>query len=171
MGGAATRRPFPFARSQNFQSHRELPMNNTRTSGLPPSLPPLVISSRDMSRLEALLDTPVLRRHPAALALMDELNRADVRTPEDMPGNVVTMHSRVECEDELTSEHHRLTLVYPHEANVETGLVSVLAPVGSALLGLSVGQTIDWQASGNRSLRLRVTAIDYQPEASGDLHR
>ena len=96
MGGAATRRPFPFARSQNFQSHRELPMNNTRTSGLPPSLPPLVISSRDMSRMEALLDTPVLRRHPAALALMDELNRADVRAPEDMPGNVVTMHSRVE---------------------------------------------------------------------------
>jgi len=73
--------------------------------------------------------------------------------------------------DELTGEHHRLTLVYPHEANVETGRVSVLAPVGSALLGLSVGQTIDWQASGNRSLRLRVTAIDYQPEASGDLHR
>ena len=146
-------------------------MNNTRTSGLPPSLPPLVISSRDMSRLEALLDTPVLRRHPAALALMDELNRADVRAPEDMPGNVVTMHSRVECEDELTGEHHRLTLVYPHEANVETGLVSVLAPVGSALLELSVGQTIDRQASSNRSLRLRVTAIDYQPEASGDLHR
>ncbi|MBD9478423.1 nucleoside diphosphate kinase regulator [Pseudoxanthomonas sp. PXM02] len=146
-------------------------MNNTRTSGLPPSLPPLIVSSRDLSRLEALLDTPVLRRHPAALALMDELNRADVRTPDDMPDNVVTMHSRVECEDELTGEHHRLTLVYPHEANVETGLVSVLAPVGSALLGLSVGQTIDWQASGNRPLRLRVTAIAYQPEASGNLHR
>ena len=59
-------------------------MNNTRTSGLPPSLPPLVISSRDLSRLEALLDTPVLRRHPAALALMDELNRADVRAPDQM---------------------------------------------------------------------------------------
>ena len=167
MGDAAMRRPFPLRDPKTT----EKPMNNTRTSGLPPSLPPLVVSSRDLSRLEALHDTPVLRRHPAALALMDELNRADVRTPDDMPDNVVTMHSRVECEDELTGEHHRLTLVYPHEANVETGLVSVLAPVGSALLGLSVGQTIDWQASGNRPLRLRVTAIEYQPEASGDLHR
>lgn len=143
-------------------------MNNTRTSGLPPSL---ILSSRDLSRLEALLDSPVLRRHPAALALMEELSRADVRAPDAMPGDVVTMHSRVECDDELTGEHHRLTLVYPHEANVETGHVSVLAPVGSALLGLSVGQTIDWHVSGNRPLRLRVTGIRYQPEASGDLHR
>ena len=47
----------------------------------------------------------------------------------------------------------------------------MLAPVGSALLGLSVGQTIDWQAAGNRPMRLRVTAITYQPEANGDLHR
>lgn len=146
-------------------------MNTTHASGLPPSLPPLVVSSRDLSRLEALLDTPVLRRHPAALALMDELNRADVRPPERMPDNVVTMHSRVECVDELTGEHHRLTLVYPHEANVQTGRVSVLAPVGSALLGLTIGQTIDWHSAGNRPLRLRVTAIDYQPEASGDLYR
>lgn len=146
-------------------------MNDSHTSGLPPSPPPLIVSSRDFARLEALLDTPVLRRHPAALALMDELNRADVRDPEDMPDNVVTMHSRVECRDELSGETHRLTLVYPNEANVETGHVSVLAPVGSALLGLSIGQTIDWNAPGNRALRLRVTAIDYQPEASGDLHR
>jgi regulator of nucleoside diphosphate kinase len=143
-------------------------MNHIRTSGLPPSL---TVSSRDLSRLEALLDSPVLRRHPAALALLEELNRADVRAPDDMPDDVVTMHSRVECEDELTGEHHRLTLVYPHEANVETGRVSVLAPVGSALLGLSIGQTIDWHAPGSRPLRLRVTAISYQPEASGDLHR
>lgn len=143
-------------------------MSDTHTSGLPPSL---IVSSRDLARLEALLDTPALRRLPAALALLDELNRAEVRAPDEMPDNVVTMHSRVECEDELTGEHHRLTLVYPHEANVETGRVSVLAPVGSALLGLSIGQTIDWHAPGNRPLRLRVTGIRYQPEASGDLHR
>ncbi|MBP3984665.1 nucleoside diphosphate kinase regulator [Pseudoxanthomonas helianthi] len=143
-------------------------MSTLPVSGLPPSL---IVSSRDFARLEALLDTPVLRRHPAALALMDELNRAEVRAPEDMPGDVVTMHSRVECRDELSGEIHRLTLVYPNEAEVEKGRVSVLAPVGSALLGLSVGQSIDWNAPGGRALRLRVTGIDYQPEASGDLHR
>ncbi|WP_374013317.1 nucleoside diphosphate kinase regulator [Pseudoxanthomonas koreensis] len=143
-------------------------MSTQSASGLPPTL---IISSRDMARLEALLDSPVLSRHPAALALMDELNRAEVLPPEQMPANVVTMHSQVECEDASTGEQHVLTLVYPNEADVEKGRVSVLAPVGSALLGLSVGQTIDWQAPGGRPLKLQVKAVRYQPEAAGDLHR
>jgi regulator of nucleoside diphosphate kinase len=143
-------------------------MANQPTSGLPPSL---IISSRDLARLEALLDSPVLSRHPAALALMDELNRADVLPPDQIPDDVVTMHSRVECEDISSGEEHVLTLVYPNEADVERGRVSVLAPVGTALLGLSVGQSIDWQAPGGRSLKLRVKAVRYQPEAAGDLHR
>lgn len=143
-------------------------MSTQSASGLPPSL---IISSRDMARLEALLDSPVLSRHPAALALMDELNRAEVLPPDQMPANVVTMHSQVECEDVSSGEEHVLTLVYPNEADVEKGRVSVLAPVGSALLGLSVGQTIDWQAPGGRPLKLRVKAVRYQPEAAGDLHR
>ena len=76
-------------------------------SGLPPSL---IVSSRDLARLEALLDSPVLSRHPAALALMDELNRAEVLPPEQIPPDVVTMHSRVECEDVANGEEHVLTL-------------------------------------------------------------
>ena len=140
----------------------------TLTSGLPPSL---IVSSRDLARLEALLDSPVLSRHPAALALMDELNRAEILPPEQIPADVVTMHSRVECEDVASGEDHVLTLVYPNEADFERGRVSVLAPVGSALLGLSVGQTIDWQAPGGRSLKLRVKSVRYQPEAAGDFHR
>lgn len=137
-------------------------------SGLPPSI---VVSSRDMARLEAMLESPALSRHPAAIALSQELNRAQVLAPDEVPEGIVTMHSRVECVDELHDEKHSLTLVYPHEADFDKGRVSVLAPVGSALLGLSVGQTIDWTAPGGRQLRLRVTAIHYQPEASGDLHR
>ena len=143
-------------------------MSHQSPSGLPP---PLIVSSRDLARLEALLDSPVLSRHPAAIALMDELNRAEVRAPEAIPADVVTMHSRVECEDIASGEEHVLTLVYPNEANVDKGHVSILAPVGSALLGLSVGQTIDWTAPGGRQLRLRVTAVHYQPEAAGDFHR
>ncbi len=137
-------------------------------SGLPPSI---VVSSRDMARLEAMLESPALSRHPAAIALSQELYRAQVLAPDEVPEGIVTMHSRVECVDELHDEKHSLTLVYPHEADFDKGRVSVLAPVGSALLGLSVGQTIDWTAPGGRQLRLRVTAIHYQPEASGDLHR
>ncbi|WP_024869464.1 MULTISPECIES: nucleoside diphosphate kinase regulator [Pseudoxanthomonas] len=143
-------------------------MTNVPASGLPPSL---IISSRDLARLEALLDSPVLSRHPAAIALMDELNRAEVLPPEQIPADVVTMHSQVECEDMASGETHMLTLVYPNEADVERGRVSVLAPVGSALLGLSVGQQIDWDAPGGRRLKLRVKSVRYQPEAAGDFHR
>ena len=140
----------------------------TSHSGLPPSI---IVSTRDMARLEALLDSPALSRHPAAVALSQELERAQVLPPEEIPAGIVTMHSRVDCEDELHDEKHSLTLVYPHEADFDKGRVSVLAPVGSALLGLSVGQTIDWTAPGGRKLRLRVTAVHYQPEAAGDFHR
>lgn len=143
-------------------------MTTQTASGVPPSL---IISSRDFDRLEQLLDSPALRRHPAAIALLEELSRAEVVPPDQVPEGVVTMRSTVECDDEITGEHHRLTLVYPHEANVDSGHVSVLTPVGSALLGMSVGQSIDWQAPGGRALRLRVTSIKYQPEASGDLSR
>ena len=148
-------------------------MSTASTSGLPPSpaAPAIVVSSRDFNRLEQLLDSPALRRHPAAIALMDELNRAEVLPPDQIPDGVVTMHSTVECEDELSGDHHSLTLVYPNEANVDKGHVSILAPVGSALLGLSLGQSIDWSAPDGRKLRVRVTKISYQPEASGDLHR
>ena len=143
-------------------------MSNQPTSGLPPSL---IISSRDLARLEALLDSPVLSRHPAAIALMDELNRAEVVPPERVPAAVVTVPARVECEHTATGEDHVLTLVYPNEADVEKGRVSVLAPVGSALLGLSVGQSIEWEAPGGRTLKLRVRSVRYQPEAAGDFHR
>lgn len=148
-------------------------MQTVPASGLPPSpiAPPIVVSSRDFNRLEQLLDSPALRRHPAAVALTEELNRAEVVSPESIPAGVVTMHSTVECEDEITGDRHNLTLVYPNEANVGIGHVSVLAPVGSALLGLSQGQSIDWSTPNGRKLRLRVIAVHYQPETSGDFHR
>lgn len=146
-------------------------MPQVHASGLPPSPPPLIISSRDFNRLEQLLDSPALRRHPAAMALTEELNRAQVLPPDQIPQGVVTMHSTVECEDEITGDRNLLTLVYPNEANVDKGHVSVLAPVGSALLGLSQGDSIDWAAPDGRILRLRVIDVRYQPEASGDFHR
>ncbi|KRG71249.1 nucleoside diphosphate kinase regulator [Pseudoxanthomonas dokdonensis] len=131
----------------------------------------MTVSSRDLARLDALLDSPALRRHPAALALMDELNRARVLPPEQMPQDVVTMQSTIECRDLHSGQTHALTLVYPHQADVEKGHVSVLAPVGTALLGLAIGQRIDWLAPGGRQLRLQVAGIRYQPESQGDLHR
>ncbi|MGE8217424.1 Regulator of nucleoside diphosphate kinase [compost metagenome] len=130
------------------------------SSGLPPSI---IVSSHDMDRLDAMLESPAVSQTPAAQALAKELNRATVVAPEQMPDGIVMMHSRVECEDELQNEKHVLTLVYPREADVEQGKVSILAPVGTALLGLAVGQTMDWDAPGGRKLRLRVTAVHNQP--------
>ncbi|ODS61729.1 MULTISPECIES: nucleoside diphosphate kinase regulator [unclassified Arenimonas] len=131
------------------------------------TLPPITVSTRDLARLEALLESPAVRQLPAAQALGDELVRANVVEPADMPAGVVGMNSLVTCLDENTGETHRLTLVYPPQADADQGKVSVLAPVGSALLGLSVGQHIDWPMPGGRTLRLMVTAVQEQPEAAG----
>ena len=131
-------------------------MTTVRASGLPPSI---VVSQHDMDRLDAMLESPQWRRHAAAEALLAELARAEVRDAADMPAGVVGMHSRVECVDERSGDRHELTLVFPQEADVDAGKVSILAPVGSALLGLSIGQSIDWTTPEGRSLRLRVTAV------------
>ena len=131
--------------------------------------PPITVSRLDLARLERLLEDPALAALPGAAALEHELERAEVVEPAQMPADVVTMNSRVTCTDEMGGETHHLTLVYPRDADVDQHKVSVLAPVGAALLGMSVGQSIDWDAPGGRHLRLRVTGIDYQPEAAGDL--
>lgn len=84
-------------------------MTSQHHSGLPPSI---LVSSHDLARLEALLDSPAFNKHPAATALSDELGRARVVPPDQIPGDVVTMHSRIDCEDELHGERHTLTLAY-----------------------------------------------------------
>jgi regulator of nucleoside diphosphate kinase len=131
----------------------------------------ITLSRLDVERIETLLENPALRGSPVAERLHAEFDRAEIVEPQDMPADVVSMNSSADCVDEATDKHHTLTLVYPKDADADAGRVSVLAPVGSALLGLRVGQAIDWPGQGGRTLRLKVTAIHYQPEAAGDLHR
>lgn len=135
--------------------------------------PPLLLSRLDAERIEELLEQPQFRALNTD-ALRGELERADVVEPSAVPKDVMTMNStaRVRVEDaELGAHEHELTLVYPRDADGSAHRVSVLAPVGSALLGLRVGETIDWPMPGGRSARLQVLAIRYQPEAAGELHR
>ena len=132
--------------------------------------PPLVLSSRDVKRLERLLDSDAYRNLPGIDALQNEIDRASVVAPADVPAGVVTMNSTVRFCDDSTDANYELTLVYP-DAVRSPDTVSVLAPVGSALLGLSVGQSIAWQVPGSRTLSLRILAVTYQPEATGELHR
>ena len=129
--------------------------------------PAIVLSRLDLDRIESLLE----REAPAGNErLRAELDRAEVREPNDMPDDVITMNSTARFVDVASGDEHEMTLVYPRDAGTP-GTVSILAPVGSALLGLRVGQQIDWTGPGGRPLRLRVLAISYQPEASRDFHR
>ena len=133
--------------------------------------PAIVISSLDLERIESLLEQPLHRDSPGATALRAELARANVLDPSEMPGDVITMNSVATFVDESSDESREISLVYPRDADTAASKISVFAPVGSAMLGLRVGQSIDWKVPGGRSLRLRVTGISFQPEASGQLHR
>jgi regulator of nucleoside diphosphate kinase len=133
------------------------------------STPAIIITRLDLQRLEHMLDA-LDNYGPAAEALQDELARADVVGHDEVPAGVVTMNSRVHCRELSSGKDHHLTLVYPHEAGPE-GNVSVLAPVGTALLGLSVGQHINWSLANGKVLNLELLAVEYQPEAAGEYQR
>lgn len=107
----------------------------------------LTIGSGDYVRLMAL---------GTAAPLANELSRAAVVPEERMPANVVRMHSRVTYLDENSGRRREVELVYPQEADPTRGKISVLAPVGSALLGLAEGQSIEWSFPGGGLRRLRV---------------
>jgi regulator of nucleoside diphosphate kinase len=133
--------------------------------------PKIVISSRDLERLEALLDSLPHQEFPGRDALEAELARAEIVEPQDVPPTVVTMNSTVRFRVESSSKEFHLTLVYPKDADASGGTISILAPVGSALLGLSVGDEIEWPKPGGGALRVRIEEVTYQPERSGEYHR
>jgi regulator of nucleoside diphosphate kinase len=116
----------------------------------------LIITERDFSRVAAM--------RPGG-QLEEELERATVVPSAAVPETVVTMHSRVRYLDESTGERRDVQIVYPEQADVAAGRISVLAPVGAALLGLSVGQGIEWRFPDGRTRRLRVEALLFQPES------
>ena len=133
------------------------------------TVPPITISRHDLLRLRRLLANPTVRGTDAADALDDELERAAVVDPDALPPDVVSMNSRVRLQERRSARELELTLVFPGVDPGATGqdCVSVLAPVGSALLGLAVGQDIEWPLPGGRVAELRVLEILYQPEAMG----
>ena len=133
--------------------------------------PDLIVSSLDAERLEQLLDSLPDDAFPGKSDLEGELARARVVPPREVPPTVVTMNSTVRFEVDATSEEFSLTLVYPKDVDAAGGKISVLAPVGSALLGLSQGDEIEWPKPGGGVLRVRLKEISYQPERAGEYHR
>lgn len=133
------------------------------------SLPQITVSSLDLARLQTLLKSAPAQ--PQLDNLRAELERADVVEPEKMPPTVATMNSTIRFVIEPSGKEFELTLSYPDDVHGEPARISVLAPVGSALLGLSVGQTIGWPVPGGKTIRVRVLDISYQPERAGDYAR
>lgn len=130
------------------------------------TLPPIQITRLDADRLDALLDMPSARQLPGLNALRVELERADVVEPAAIPADVATMNSRIKFVEDASGKTFELTLVYPQDAG-KPDSISILAPVGSALLGLRVGQSIQWPMPGGRSAELRLLEVVDQPEANG----
>lgn len=133
--------------------------------------PVITVSRLDAERLQRLVDAAAEKDYAVAEALEVELERAEVLEPEEMPADVVSMNSRVRFTELTRNSELTRTLVYPHAlADSEDGL-SVMAPVGAALLGLRAGDMIDWTLPDGRTTHLRVDAILWQPEAAGQYHR
>ncbi|TCT21491.1 nucleoside diphosphate kinase regulator [Thiobaca trueperi] len=133
--------------------------------------PKLIISSRDAERLEDLLTSLPQDAFPGRRELEQELDRADIVDPDAVPPSVVTMNSTVRFQVASSADEFCLTLVYPKDADASGGTLSILAPVGSALLGLTEGDEIEWPDPGGGALRVRIMEVLYQPERAGDYHR
>ncbi|MGQ7845824.1 nucleoside diphosphate kinase regulator [Granulosicoccus sp. 3-233] len=130
----------------------------------------IVLSSLDVDRLESLLGSLPREERQQHAGLQEELDRAEVVEPRDVPPDVVSMNSTVRFAME-SGEEFNLTLVYPRDSDGSADKVSILAPVGSALLGLSVGEQIDWPKPGGGKMTVKIKEIIWQPERAGEFHR
>ena len=132
---------------------------------------PIIMNAADHEELSCALAAAgrMNERARAEISgLRSELDRAEIVAPDEVPSDVITMNSRAELVDLDTNERMEFTLVFPPQADIEEGKISILAPLGTAMLGYRVGDEFEWAVPyGYR--RLRVTGIEFQPEAT--LHR
>ncbi|MCH8530068.1 MAG: nucleoside diphosphate kinase regulator [Saccharospirillum sp.] len=133
--------------------------------------PNIIISSLDADRLDALLESLPKGAFPGKTELEEELARADIVDPKQVPPTVVTMNSTVRFRVASSKEEFSLTLVYPKDHDASGDKISILAPVGSALLGLSQGDDIEWPKPGGGTLKVHIEEVVYQPERAGEYHR
>ena len=129
--------------------------------------PTIIISQQDLQRLETMLEHQS-KLSPTMQHLEDELARADVVAPQDVPANVVTMNARVLIVIAPAVEAMEITLVYPHDFRGDKGQVNVIAPIGAAILGLAEGQEIEWPQPDGHLMKVKIEKVLYQPEREGD---
>ena len=130
---------------------------------------PIYISNIDINRITAMLDK--MPNVAAELVkLEEELDRAVVLEPEEMPDNVVRMNSTVEFKFSGDEKVLTRTLVYPQDLKSSDD-ISIFAPVGSALIGLSIGQKLDWPMPNQQTKTIEIVNVTFQSEQSGALTR
>jgi regulator of nucleoside diphosphate kinase len=132
-----------------------------------------IITVPDRQRLGTLIDRAaeaglVERRYLNDLEA--ELEQAVAVDPHDVPNDVITMNSTAQLRDLGTGELLQFTLVYPRDANPDAQCVSVLAPIGTAMIGYRTGDIIEWPVPAG-TIRLQVEGVTYQPESAGDYDR
>jgi regulator of nucleoside diphosphate kinase len=129
--------------------------------------PTIILSKQDLHRLETMLEHQQ-QMTQTMMHLEEELARAEVVSPQDVPPNVVSMNARVLITIEPNQESTEITLVYPHDFRGEKGQVNVLAPIGAAILGLAEGQQIEWPQPDGQMMKVQINKVLYQAEQEGD---
>ncbi len=129
----------------------------------------IYITEYDLNRLRTLIeDERAIKKGAKHLEeLEEELKRAVLVEPQDIPADVVTMNSRIRLKDLEAGDEMTIQLVFPKDADSKQDRISVLAPVGTAIIGFKVGDVIDWEIPSGTA-KFRVEEILYQPEAAGD---
>jgi regulator of nucleoside diphosphate kinase len=133
----------------------------------------MYITEADLGRLRTLI--AVMRNASDYRAgedldrLEEELDRAEIVTPQRIPPNVMTMRSRVRLRDVVSGRETVYALVFPNEADLHQGKISVLAPIGTAMLGCQAGEVVEWDVPAGLK-RFTVEEVLYQPEGAGDYH-
>ncbi|HOX55623.1 MAG TPA: nucleoside diphosphate kinase regulator [Candidatus Paceibacterota bacterium] len=128
----------------------------------------IYITEADLQRLRPLVEG-IKNSRDDLRALEAELKQARIVTPADVPPDVITMNSKARLRDLDTGEEMTFTVVFPGNASIEHDKISVVAPIGTAMLGHRVGDEFEWQVPAGL-VRLRVEEVLYQPEAAGHFH-
>jgi regulator of nucleoside diphosphate kinase len=122
--------------------------------------PPITLSADDYQRLSALAHLAKNSLPDRAADLAEEIERAQVLAKGNHPQHIVCMNSEVEFRDDTTGKTRRVMLVYPEDADISQGKISVLTPVGTALIGLETGHSISWETPNNEIRQLTVLAVN-----------
>jgi regulator of nucleoside diphosphate kinase len=132
---------------------------NRRNAGKPAPRPRIVISESEHARLVRLTESAMKGVSPVAEYLSDELSRAHIVPDTDCVNHVVRIGSQVTYSDDASGRTRKVTVVWPEAADIDHTRISVLTPIGAALIGLSPAQSIDWPVPGGGSGTLTVLDV------------